>query len=846
MIAKKYCIFLIVIVLIYYSTSYSCYALSSKFNNQSGETSIQRLHKYKQPKYKNESISTVTKAFWPLNEGTNDVVYSKKSSRYCGLLRGGGNGKSPRWISDNKTMVLSFPGGKGGGVVEIYNGGQILFGRRFEIRLELQPEHMHAQGTVVTCKHASSKAGGFQLFYWGAQKKIIFSFADGTQVHKFEALLPEMLSPETWTPVIVKYDSINLFVQTGEHTIMTFYAPGLVLERSLTALLIGGYYNVLSSGFNGKIRNVSLASAKKADDIPVHAHDGAQDKKDVSAIVLSTAKKAYRDLKKNTAERSPKLDTLHETMFIANNLIVPNWFKLSAPGGRTRDLHAVYFLDVPTGVELVGIGTHDKIAGGKNNPSFKYKKIESVTHDGVRYTRFMIDSLKIHKATDVFGPLYLKSSLPDGTELSLYFSSLWDEGKQKNKEVRLLVRSFPTPGSPTKISTCIGSMRAMDGVSWPDFLDTYGKLGFNTVPVHGLYDKHMGKTLKQFAEQVHGKGYYVLYADAPFHSLKKKKETNSIHINSDGRNDVCPSYRGSLYKKELLRVARFSEMIDPDYIIWDIECFSEGAIAGRTGLCERCNEYIRRSDNYPADAMTDLGTEIVRELHTATHIKGKFAPLTGLYHTKPGFVYHDTFNFNKLYRNGADFCMPVYYDSKKRKWMGAQLRNIRSEMNKGNIYPFLHTGTLREYPSAWVYDGVLESFGSGCRGITWYAFRNMEGSDLFYFSKAMESVNPVEDIVYDGEPLAEVASHNQAVTATAIRKGNDYVFLLSNYRSNLFSGSVTVAFRQPVAGQVWDLARKKTGGQVRENTVEFYFKAGASGAHTALYYVGLRSFTGND
>ena len=796
----------------------------------------------------NEKSEPVSKtpdlqAFWPLQEGQGDLVHDT-NGRYHGLLRTLQDGVAPTWGYKNGESALLFSGGKSGGRVEVHRGGAILYGTRFRISLEIAPFDRNSRGMLLTCKHATSTGGGFSLFYWGGQKKIIFSIADGEKIHKFEVDLEKKLQPGHWTPVEILYSESHLSIKAAKKNQKILNAHGLYMRKSTYPLLIGGYYNDLGVGFHGRIRNVALSMPAMKQTISSKLDTSVRFDRKTRPDFISRIKKISKRIL--LATETPELIPHDETIKIANNMVVPNWFKIGSSGRKVLKLNTTYYLDIPNNIQLLHIGTIDKASGGISASSFSYKKIETIEHDGEQYTRFLVKPRKMHQKARAFGPVYLRSLSPDMTESYLYYSAAWDDGGQGLQRIKVLTRTFPTPGRPKKIHTSVGWMLAIHGKSWPGFLDIYGKLGFNTVPTHGLYDRRLGGLRYDFIKEARYRGYKILYVDSSFHPIKKDKEASSISPDGAEGHDLCPAYRGKFYKEEIERVAALAETLRPDYEIWDIECFKDGAIAGRTGLCKRCNEYIAKLGKSPREAITDLGAEIIQDVRRSIEKKirplGAAMPLTGLYHTKPRFVYQDIFDFDKMYQRGVDFCMPVFYDSRKRKWMGDSLRNIRRQMPRGDIIPWLQPGTIKDYPSPWIYDGVLESFGSGARGITWYAFTDMEGEDLFCFAKAMESIIQVEDIIYDSEPVEGVVSKNKKVNATAIRKGNEYLFLLSNYAQKTFKGEVTVILPQHITGTVWDLARKEEGGKIIKDKAIIDFEPGVQGGHTALYYIGEHTF----
>jgi len=433
----------------------------------------------------------------------------------------------------------------------------------------------------------------------------------------------------------------------------------------------------------------------------------------------------------------------------------------------------------------------------------------------------------------------------------MYCFAQWQGGKQKPVKVALVTKTFPTPGPPQKLIAPIAWMFATSWETWPDFLDSYARLGFNMVATHGLYDRILEPERVQAGlERARQRGLRVLYVDSPFHPIMNRPETVSqlVKPKPGKQNDLCPSYRGPIYQDELKRLATMALAARPEEVTLDIECYGFGAFAGKSGQCKRCSADVRRRGKPATDAVLDMGTEILHDVHRAITeaftANGLPVPAFGTYHTQPGgFVYQDLFDFDRMDKRRVARCHPVYYTSAKAKAMGVELRRLRRLTDGTQILPWLTAGYSAasyqvEYTSPWVYDRVLETYGSGIRGIYWFAFQKFEAADLYYYAKAMEAVVPVAEIVDDCEPVDGITCDKPGYSVTGVRRGRDLLLLVSNYDEPA-PATLTVTLPEAMAGRVCDLARKRPAGPVRGRKVTIPFEPGAPGAHTALYYVGM-------
>ena len=578
-----------------------------------------------------------------------------------------------------------------------------------------------------------------------------------------------------------------------------------------------------------------------------------------TAAELSKVKAGRRkwDLDTKPSRDEIGLSPIHAPLFVANNMVVPNWLNQKAPGSRLLKKKTRYILDVPKGLELLGVGRSEYRAGGGDPGAYRTVRQEApVVHEGVPYTRHVATLTAIHRNKGLLGPIWIASDLPDGTMTDIYYAAQWDGGEQPLAKVAVAVKAFPTPGKPRGITSSVAWMFAYHFLTWPDFPDTYGKLGFNTVGSHYSYDKNVPQQVREsILSTCREKGYKILCIGSPFAGVRHLVEGNST--GPDGKpltlatNDGCPAYRGQAYQTSLKQIEEAVAWMRPDIVHLDIECYATGAFRGKTGGCHRCSAAAKRSGKPIGEAIVDLGTEHmqdVKRLLARVCKRQDFAvPELGIYHNEPGgFVYQDTYSFDKAYAAGAmDTCHPVFYRSSKARDTGKEIRHSRSLMKRGDIIPWVTPGYSTgegvgpEYPSEWVYDYVLEIYGSGARGAFWFAFSKFEGSDFYYHAKAFESLTPVSHLIPEATPVPGVTTNHPSIRATALRNGKAFLLLMSDYQKKS-TATVTVALPVAAEGEVWNIATGKAIGTVDGKTLVVRFAPGAGGAHTALYYVGTK------
>jgi len=549
------------------------------------------------------------------------------------------------------------------------------------------------------------------------------------------------------------------------------------------------------------------------------------------------------------------LSTIHQPLFVASNMVVPNFLNQKAPGAYLLEKNVRYILDVPAGLKLHHVGRSQYGAGGGDPGAYTIVQQEGrAIHGHKEYVRHTVTLVTIHRAKSLLGPIWISSDLPAGTSTDIYFAAEWDGGKQKMQKAEVAVKAFPTPGAPKGVTSSLAWMMVYHNLTWPNFLDTYGKLGFNTLASQYSYDSRVPQDIReeQF-ERARRMGFRILAVGSPYYAVRHLKDGNST--GADGKpldlkeNDGCPAYRGKDYQKSMRQLGEAVAWMRPDIVHLDIECFGTGAFRGKTGGCHRCSEYARKAGKPLADAVHELGTRQMLEakaiLMRVSGERGFPMPELGIYHNQPGgFVYQDTYDFDAAYAAGAlDTCHPVFYRSAKARDTGKEVRYFRSLMKRSDIIPWVTAGYNDgsghgpEYPSEWVYDYVLEIYGSGARGTFWFAFSKFEASDFYYHAKAFEALTPVSHLIPDAVPMPGVKSDHATIGVTALRNGKHILLLMSDYREK---ATATVTVTSPVAanGKVWDVAKRKVIGTVDGRTLTISFTPGAEGAHTALYYVG--------
>jgi hypothetical protein len=553
--------------------------------------------------------------------------------------------------------------------------------------------------------------------------------------------------------------------------------------------------------------------------------------------------------------KAPEMKNDADSLFVPNNLNVPNWFFSETKGVETLHLNTRYLLDLPPGISILAAGRKPGV-GRSNGVEYFVSEPRIVERDGQPFTRVHLAPLAMKESWNTIGPIFFRSTLADGNESKLYFKSVWSGGEQPEESITLITKTFPTPGRPEELIEPLLWMHLIDSLAWPDFFNSYGKLGFNYLPVLNYdYIMSVEDVILPRVREARDLGFKIVWVDgATFYQPKMPEARSTDPVTGKPVNvpDICPAYRGPDYQRAIARTVAHVKELQADVLHLDIESLGRGAFMGKSGQCKRCSDYFHKTGKDPIDGLSDLGTQALVDiqsgLRTMAEEAGLPTPRLGAYHTYPGgFAYTDVFDCDKLLAAGIAFCQPTEYQVLPEQF-GQKMRLYRKiAADGGRILPIVlpggpsahrNTGKLHREIH---YDYLLEGYGSGVSGFLWFSFPIFKGIDFYYHGKAMEAINPIARQIYNGVPIEAVRSDRAEVSATALNGPEGTVVLLSDYTSESPGGPLRIDFPKGTlrSNQIWEMSTQEVGGSVHGDTLTLtHWKPGVPGANTALYYVG--------
>ncbi len=463
---------------------------------------------------------------------------------------------------------------------------------------------------------------------------------------------------------------------------------------------------------------------------------------------------------------------------------------------------------------------------------------EQIIRDGVTYNRYMISPNRRSRRA---GALFPRASARPGTESRSYLGASVNGEIQNMRLFPLQVIEFPNATPPKRLHTslCWGGW-----FTYPHDPALHKRLGLNAI---GCFPRYWGKDWwknpETAADQLadlklaQDAGIDVVMNLGYVHALKAE-ETRCVL--PDGPAEfLCPSYRGEKYQELLGKMVGFYERINPRWLFYDIELWGYRDPV-KMETCSRCKKRFEQG-NYKdfADFLAAMGTEMIGDVYKAWEAKcqelGRPPFHVGFYdvYRWPERVYHNVWDFDRLYPGSLHLAMPSLYVGGRAEQVAAKISGIRALMDANDIIPWLTPGQDGEFPPAGQRDQILEAFCNGARGITYYWAGQTDPLELKVIAETIDLVRPFEDIVVDGKPIQGLSADSEKVKLCGMALGDEALVLVSCYKYRLPQRAI-VSFAGE--GAVYDADAgveipRQAGGA---------FPVSLQDQQTGLYYIGPR------
>ncbi len=443
-------------------------------------------------------------------------------------------------------------------------------------------------------------------------------------------------------------------------------------------------------------------------------------------------------------------------------------------------------LDLPAGVSLI---------------SPKAEKVETYKAADSERLKITVKAVPRPWSANMLQPMYFRveKDIPKG---SIARFTSYSEG------VEPIVQEFPfntidiEPVPPLKrIHVSLAWMGDGDARTFPEFIKTWKTLGFNAV---NGFPNHFGEKTRvereKFFDEVRKAGLKVVMTDSPIHAMPGKgKKGHEMNCLVDNIVAVCPSYKGPFHEREVERIRRCVVKSKPDYVFFDIEAFYSSHVTAKR--CSRCLAAMKEAGMTSMDDFTKkVVAEKLADFHDAVRRGaeevGIPCPPVGLYgmsaDSKDGS--QPVLSWKHFYPKYVELAQPSLYVGERPWLVNSRIRKSHKLMKNRNIIPWLTAGTYGEMRPQFVEYIALEALMNGAGGFTYYAFWDFDTPrEYAAMAKALRMIAPYEDLIMDGE-LVDIAA--EGVDVSAIRKGNEMLLLVGNYRQPDTNVTLNLPFKK--------------------------------------------------
>ena len=383
----------------------------------------------------------------------------------------------------------------------------------------------------------------------------------------------------------------------------------------------------------------------------------------------------------------------------------------------------------------------------------------------------------------------------------VFFSSYSDGVEPIKQEFPLSIINIAPVPKLKRLHISQAWMNDNEARKYPEFFKAWETIGFNAVngfPHHfGNYDK---AAREAFFDEVRKHGMKVIMTDSPIHAMPGKgKQGHEMNCLDNTIVAVCPSYKGDFHKKEVERIKNCVIKSKPDYVFFDIEAFYNSHTTSKK--CSRCLAAMKAAgmtsmDDFTKKVVAEKIADFRKAIEEGAKAVNIKCPPIGLYGKGPGAkdLSQPVLHWDLIYPASIAISQPSLYIG-ERPWLVQERIRMTSKLMKNrNIIPWLTAGTYGEIRPQFVEYIALEALLNGAGGMTYYAYWDFDTPrEYAALAQALRMIAPYEDLIMDGE-LVEIPVNG--VNTSAIRKGNEMLLLVGNYRRPDMKVSINLPFKK--------------------------------------------------
>ena len=481
---------------------------------------------------------------------------------------------------------------------------------------------------------------------------------------------------------------------------------------------------------------------------------------------------------------SPKINEF----VLTKNIITPSFFTycdMRQPAQKKAPM--MLELDLPEGVEAV---------------SPKAAKLEKYTDKkGQKRVKLTMQVKPRPWSGTMLQEMFFKvtKNIPAGNKA--YFTSYSNGVEPIKQEFPFRVIDIAPVPKLKRIHVSLAWMGDNDARKYPEFLKAWQTLGFNAVNGFAHYFSNKDRDQRNaFFDEVRKRGMKVIMTDSPIHYMPGKgKKGHEMNCLDNKIVAVCPSYRGEFHKKECNRIQACVIKSKPDYVFFDIEAFYSSHVTAKR--CSRCLAAMKAAgmtsmDEFTKKVVAERLADFQAAVKRGADDAGIKCPPIGLYGKGPGAIDRSqpVLDWKQLYPRSIAISQPSLYVGERPWLIQERIRMTHKLMKNRNIIPWLTAGTYGEMRPQFVEYSALEALLNGAGGFTYYAYWDFDNPlEYAAMANALRMIAPYEDLVMDGE-LVEIPV--DGVNTSAIRKGNEMLLLVGNYRKPDMKVTVKLPFKK--------------------------------------------------
>lgn len=543
------------------------------------------------------------------------------------------------------------------------------------------------------------------------------------------------------------------------------------------------------------------------------------DKKDIANPSFNAPyKKSPRPLVHRNVIIGPKLDKF----YIASNMKLPNYLTFDARTDK-KVKEFSYTIDLPKEITFTPESawpaftrTFVKREEKGNRAIFHFTTPASYTF------KRLCDLIRSYQ----LGPFFFTSNgkkIPQ-KEKYVVFTTRINGVNDYAQKLPLEILTIPVVPPIKKLNISLAWTENRHFMTYPDYLDTQKKLGFNTLPLFPISKD--APRVKKLMEEAVKKGYKIRQQMSPSHYMfvKEKKDFDYKCKGAEKLRSVCPSYRGKFYKEMLTDIRNAVRDYPADYVTFDEEVWGVPILEAAT-KCARCNTLrLQKKMDWPSYlqwAMGDYLSAYKKAVHEGARLAGKKPPIMSFYAlVPPNTPYGNikTISKGKVIALGYPHLYPKYADEIQDSYYGrsSRMASLRARAifkvikDPAKISPWITGGTgahtETHYPER-TGQHLIETLMNGASGIQYFMFPSFE-SPLDYYShaKAMKLLQPFEDILMKGGLDERFTGSDKTIHYTCRTLGKRSLILLGNYEA---VKAKTTLISVEKGAKVFDLVNKK-------------------------------------